>query len=50
MISLGLGLSVQSLLDLTLAGFSLIIGLGIFSFIAFVLCSAAFVHNARDVA
>ncbi|KAL9664303.1 hypothetical protein QQ045_019702 [Rhodiola kirilowii] len=49
--SLGLGLlSIQSLLDLTLAGFSLMIGLAIFSFIALILCTAAFFHNAKDLA
>ena len=44
-----MGLSVQSVMDLVVAGFSLIIGLGIFAFIASILCSAAFVQNAKDV-
>ncbi|OMO72240.1 hypothetical protein COLO4_27752 [Corchorus olitorius] len=44
-----MGLSVQSLVDLVIAGFSLMIGLGIFAFIASILCSAAFLHHAKDV-
>ncbi|XP_024018330.1 uncharacterized protein LOC112090662 [Morus notabilis] len=43
-----MGFSVQSILDLVVAGFSLMIGLGIFAFIASVLCSAAFLQNAKD--
>ncbi|KAL5826173.1 hypothetical protein ACOSQ4_017970 [Xanthoceras sorbifolium] len=30
-------------------GISLVIGLGIFAFIASILCSAAFLYNAKDV-
>lgn len=44
-----MGLSVLSVIDLVVAGFSLMIGLGIFAFIASILCSAAFVQNAKDV-
>ncbi|KAL9225830.1 hypothetical protein vseg_001710 [Gypsophila vaccaria] len=40
--------SMQSIMDLIVAGISLIIGLGIFAFIASVLCSAAFLHHAKD--
>ena len=43
-----MGLSVQSLMDLVVAGISLMIGLGIFAFIASILCSAAFLHHAKD--
>jgi hypothetical protein len=43
-----MGLSVQWILDLVIAGISLMIGLGIFAFIASVLCSAAFFHNAKE--
>ncbi|XP_022011586.1 uncharacterized protein LOC110911292 [Helianthus annuus] len=42
-----LGVSIQLLLDLTVAGFSLMIGFGIFVLTAMVLCSAAFFHNAK---
>lgn len=44
-----MGLSVLSVIDLVVAGFSLMIGLGIFAFIASILCSTAFVQNAKDV-
>ncbi|XP_062111260.1 uncharacterized protein LOC133822834 [Humulus lupulus] len=44
-----MGLSVQGVMDMMLAGFSLVLGLGIFAFIAFILCSAAFLQNAKDV-
>ncbi|XP_038678683.1 uncharacterized protein LOC119980093 [Tripterygium wilfordii] len=44
-----MGLSLQSILDLAIAGFSLMIGFGIFGFIASFLCSAAFIENAKDV-
>uniref|UniRef100_A0A803L7J2 Uncharacterized protein n=1 Tax=Chenopodium quinoa TaxID=63459 RepID=A0A803L7J2_CHEQI len=40
-------LSIQSILDMALAGISLMIGLGIFGFIASVLCSAAFLQHAK---
>ncbi|KAG2702587.1 hypothetical protein I3843_06G090300 [Carya illinoinensis] len=39
--------SLQCVLDLVVAGISLIFGLGIFAFIASILCSAAFLHNAK---
>ncbi|KAJ4846904.1 hypothetical protein Tsubulata_026232 [Turnera subulata] len=42
-----MGLSLQSMLDLVVAGISLMIGLGIFGFITSLLCSAAFLHNAK---
>ncbi|XP_058183604.1 uncharacterized protein LOC131301376 [Rhododendron vialii] len=42
-------ISLQSLLDLIVAGFSLVIGLGIFAFTASILCTAAFLQNAKDV-
>ncbi|XP_068331940.1 uncharacterized protein [Pyrus communis] len=42
-------LSIQSLLDLAVAGVSTMVGLGIFAFIASILCSAAFFHTAKDV-
>ncbi|KAJ4710652.1 Chaperonin 60 subunit beta [Melia azedarach] len=45
--SLFLGLSLQCILDLTVAGISLVIGLGIFAIIASILCSAAFLQNAK---
>ncbi|KAK7860512.1 uncharacterized protein LOC112030123 [Quercus suber] len=44
-----MSLCVQCVLDLVVAGFSLMIGLGIFAFIASILCSAAFFHNAKEV-
>ncbi|KAB2620691.1 hypothetical protein D8674_040592 [Pyrus ussuriensis x Pyrus communis] len=44
-----MGLSIQSLLDLAVAGVSANVGLGIFAFIASILCSAAFFHTAKDV-
>ncbi|XP_028065098.1 uncharacterized protein LOC114268184 [Camellia sinensis] len=44
-----IGVSVQCLMDLVVAGVSLVIGLGIFAFIASILCSVAFLHNAKDV-
>ncbi|XP_059655609.1 uncharacterized protein LOC132302706 [Cornus florida] len=44
-----MGVSVQCLMDLVVAGFSLVIGLGIFAFIASILCSAAFFYNAKDL-
>ncbi|XP_074309555.1 uncharacterized protein LOC141644039 [Silene latifolia] len=40
--------SIQSIMDLAVAGISLMIGLGIFAFIASVLCSAAFVQHTKD--
>ncbi|XP_021755863.1 uncharacterized protein LOC110721050 [Chenopodium quinoa] len=42
-------LSIQSIMDMALAGISLMIGLGIFGFIASVLCSAAFFQHAKLV-
>ncbi|XP_071724327.1 probable aquaporin SIP2-1 [Rutidosis leptorrhynchoides] len=44
-----MGLSFQTMADLIVAGFSLVIGLGIFAFTASVLCSAAFIYNAKLV-
>ncbi|EYU28917.1 hypothetical protein ABFS83_12G085100 [Erythranthe nasuta] len=44
-----MGLSVQCVLDFMVAGFSLMVGLGIFAFIASILCSAAFFQNAKEV-
>ncbi|CAO2828459.1 unnamed protein product [Amaranthus hypochondriacus] len=41
--------NIQSLLDLIVAGISLMIGFGIFAFIASVLCSAAFFQHAKHV-
>lgn len=43
-----MGLSVLAILDLMVAGVSLMIGLGIFAFLASILCSAAFFLNAKD--
>lgn len=43
-----MGLSVQCVLDLVVAGISLVIGLGIFAITASILCSAAFFHNAKE--
>ncbi|KAK6133994.1 hypothetical protein DH2020_032270 [Rehmannia glutinosa] len=36
-------------LDFMVAGFSLMIGLGLFAFIASILCSAAFFQNAKEI-
>lgn len=44
-----MGISLQCLMDLMVAGFSLMIGLGIFAFIASILCSAAFYQNAKQL-
>ncbi|KAB2614240.1 hypothetical protein D8674_037327 [Pyrus ussuriensis x Pyrus communis] len=46
-----MGWSIQSLLDLAVAGISMMVGLGIFALIASILCSAAFLHTAtaKDV-
>ncbi|KAK6921846.1 hypothetical protein RJ641_012353 [Dillenia turbinata] len=44
-----LGVPVQCLLDLFVAGISLMIGLGMFILIASILCSAAFIHYAKVV-
>lgn len=44
-----MGLSVLGMLDLVVAGVSLMIGLGIFAFIASILCSAAFFLNSKDL-
>ncbi|KAG6712725.1 hypothetical protein I3843_05G109000 [Carya illinoinensis] len=43
------GFSLQPVLDLLVAGISLVIGMGIFAFIASILCSAALLQNARLV-
>ncbi|KVH96337.1 uncharacterized protein LOC112528207 [Cynara cardunculus var. scolymus] len=42
-----MGVSIQLLMDLIVAGISLMIGFGIFAFIASILCSAAFFHNVK---
>ncbi|KAJ6726431.1 hypothetical protein OIU79_004561 [Salix purpurea] len=44
-----MGLSVQWIMDFVVAGISLVIGLGIFAFIASILCSAAFIYNVKHV-
>ncbi|KAH6797879.1 chaperonin 60 subunit beta [Perilla frutescens var. hirtella] len=44
-----LGLSVQFVLDFVVAGISLMIGIGLFAFIASILCSAAFFQNAKEI-
>ncbi|XP_060185982.1 uncharacterized protein LOC132615393 [Lycium barbarum] len=44
-----MGISLQFLMDLVVAGFSLMVGLGIFAFIASILCSAAFYQNAKQL-
>ena len=41
--------SLQSIIDLVVAGVSLMIGFGMFSFIASVLCFVAFFLHAKDV-
>ncbi|XP_058112384.1 uncharacterized protein LOC131255637 [Magnolia sinica] len=41
--------TLQCLIDLLVAGISLMIGLGIFALILSILCSAAFLHNAKEV-
>nr|XP_043608131.1 uncharacterized protein LOC122579930 [Erigeron canadensis] len=43
-----MGVSIQLLMDLTVAGISLMIGFGIFALITSLLCSAAFFHNAKS--
>ncbi|KAK9048553.1 hypothetical protein SSX86_032482 [Deinandra increscens subsp. villosa] len=42
-----MGVSLQMLLDLTVAGISLMVGFTIFGFIAAILCSAAFFYHAK---
>ncbi|XP_023759407.1 uncharacterized protein LOC111907833 [Lactuca sativa] len=42
-----MGVSIQLLMDLTIAGMSLMIGFGIFAFVASILCSAVFFHSAK---
>ncbi|KAG6429827.1 hypothetical protein SASPL_107881 [Salvia splendens] len=44
-----MGLSVQFVLDFVVAGISLMIGMGLFAFIASILCSAAFFQNAKEI-
>lgn len=44
-----MGLSLQFVLDFMVAGVSLMFGLGLFAFIASILCSAAFFQNAKEV-
>ncbi|GER43829.1 Rab geranylgeranyltransferase alpha subunit [Striga asiatica] len=48
MAMLMMGLTVQCVLDFMVAGISLMIGLGLFAFIASLLCSAAFYQNFQD--
>ncbi|XP_072978011.1 uncharacterized protein [Typha angustifolia] len=40
---------LQLVMDLTVAGISLMLVLGIFAFIASILCSAAFIHNSKAI-
>ncbi|KAI4379189.1 hypothetical protein MLD38_005516 [Melastoma candidum] len=47
MLALILGVNLQCLLDLVVAGISLAIGLGFFAFVVTVLCSAAFLLNSK---
>ncbi|KAI4387556.1 hypothetical protein MLD38_005378 [Melastoma candidum] len=47
MLALILGVNLQCLLDLVVAGISLAIGLGFFSFVATILCAAAFLLNSK---
>ncbi|CAF1905404.1 hypothetical protein YC2023_016284 [Brassica napus] len=42
-------ISIQTAMDLIVAGFSLMIGFGIFAIIASVLCSVVFIHHVREV-
>lgn len=44
----GMVISVQRLMDLMVAGFSLVIVLWIFAFIASILCCIAFFQNAKE--
>ncbi|WOH13422.1 hypothetical protein DCAR_0832932 [Daucus carota subsp. sativus] len=44
-----MGMSLTCVMDLIVAGISLMIGLGLFAFITSILCSAAFVHNVKDL-
>ncbi|KAF8088758.1 hypothetical protein N665_0530s0013 [Sinapis alba] len=41
-------ISVQTAMDLIVAGISLMIGLGFFAFITTILCSLAFFHHAKS--
>ncbi|XP_057960881.1 uncharacterized protein LOC131152932 isoform X2 [Malania oleifera] len=43
-----MGITVQCLVDLMVAGISLMFALGIFALVASVLCSAAFFLNTKD--
>ncbi|XP_039131288.1 uncharacterized protein LOC120267680 [Dioscorea cayenensis subsp. rotundata] len=38
---------IQWMLDLFVAGISLMVVLGIFTFVASILCSAAFIHHSK---
>ncbi|CAN8238957.1 unnamed protein product [Cochlearia groenlandica] len=40
-------ISIQTAMDLIVAGFSLMFGFGLFALIASVLCSVAFFHHVR---
>ncbi|KAF7808973.1 Chaperonin 60 subunit beta 4 [Senna tora] len=44
-----MGLSVLVILDLVVAGFSLMICFAIFAFVASILCSTAFFLNSKDL-
>ncbi|KAF8039169.1 hypothetical protein BT93_B1656 [Corymbia citriodora subsp. variegata] len=45
-----MGVSLQCVMDLVVAGISLAVGLGFFAFVAAVLCSAAFFNSVKDIA
>ncbi|XP_075518532.1 uncharacterized protein LOC142552660 [Primulina tabacum] len=49
MVFLMMGFSVQCVLDFMVAGVSLMLGLGFFAFVASILCSAAFIQNAKEI-
>ncbi|OVA12530.1 hypothetical protein BVC80_9011g42 [Macleaya cordata] len=46
---MGMIIPVLCLVDIMVAGISLMIGLGIFGFVASILCSAAFFYHAKEV-
>ncbi|XP_078162637.1 chaperonin 60 subunit beta [Carex rostrata] len=39
---------VQVMLDLTVAGISLVVVFGFFAFIAAILCTTAFIHHSKS--
>ncbi|CAF2191588.1 unnamed protein product [Brassica rapa] len=41
-------ISIQTAMDLIVAGFSLMFGFGLYALIAAVLCSVAFLHHVRS--